>query len=277
MIQGSGEEYNSHGEHVVEIPTPAARRMPPRRSFGTLAVALGLTLVGAGIVGVIAHDHSVRARTEAAQREELKDGWSTLAALATQGAQRDPNGQPNAAQVQPAAPSNGTPSTVVVVNVPMQGAVAPAAPAQSAAGASSGAASSPPLYANPGAGVASPAPYPGAANQVPYQSASNQGSPSQGVPLQYQGAPLVDYSSAAGVPNGTVPGASANPGLVGSVPAANPVPNIPNGTVSVPSSQSLPNGSNINQSVSNGTIPGAPVPGAAPNGATGVPSAPAGR
>ncbi len=277
MIQGSGEEYNSHGEHVVEIPLRGARRLPTRRSFAGLGVALGLALLGAGIAGVIAHDNSVRARTEAVQREALKNGWSTLAALATQGAQREPDPQANLAQPQPAAAVNGAPSTVVVVNVPAPGSPAPGPSSPVINGTVNGSSAAQSPYGSPGSPVS-----------APYPSGPNSGSPSQGstvqgvpVPIQFQGGgngTFANYPYTQGS-NGTVADASANQGLVGTVPASGAIPNIPNGTVSASPAQPPPNGSasgsNINQSVSNGTIPGAPVNGAPANGAapSGAPNA----
>ena len=130
-LGSSGEEYNSHGEHVVEIPAHAPPVIAGRRRYYTgVVVVLGLALVGILIAGTIAHDNAVQAQDEAIQREELRAGWSTLGALAAEGAQAVEAAQPTAApvpasttaqpsvtyqQVMPAAPA-----TVVVVNGSLQ-------------------------------------------------------------------------------------------------------------------------------------------------------------
>jgi hypothetical protein len=219
----SGEEYNSHGEHVVEIPIDATR-VRQRRSYAPLGVAVGLAFVGIVVAATIAHDNSVRAQDEAIQREELRAGWSTLATLASDGAQAEETAQASSAapasatangqqpnvtyqQVVPAAPA-----TVVVVNVPPQSVATPAATAASVY----------PIGVPVGVPMSS----------VPLQSG---GVSTFGVPV----GPLMDTSSSQ-LANGGAANASStqsNGGAPvqslpnGSVPASPSVPALPNGTV----------------------------------------------
>jgi hypothetical protein len=217
----SGEEYNSHGEHVVELPIEATR-IRQRRSYAALGVALGLAFVGILVAGTIAHDNTLRAQDEAVQREELRAGWSTLAALASNGAQAD-----ETAQAASAAPASATansqpasvtyqqvvpaaPATVVVVNVPPQSAPTPAATAATVY----------PMAVPVGVPMSS----------APLQSG---GVSTFGVPL----GPLMDNSSSQ-ISNGGAANASQPQSNGGA-----PVQSLPNGTVPAsPSIPALPNG-----------------------------------
>ena len=121
------EEHTLHSEHVVEVPmrTPAMRAST-RRSIASISVALCLAGAGLAIAVGIVRDQRATAdeRTrEAVQREELKDGWSTLSALA---AQHSPS------VAAPAAPQP-TERNVVIVNVPPPVATSPAVVAPIAA------------------------------------------------------------------------------------------------------------------------------------------------
>jgi hypothetical protein len=212
----SGEEYNSHGEHVVEIPIETTR-FRRRRSYATLGVAAGLAFVGILIAATIAHDNSVRAQDDAIQGEELRAGWSTLAALASDGAQAAEPAQPtNVAPVT--ATANGpqpsvtyqqvvpaAPATVVVVNVPPQAAPTPAGTAAA------------PVYpiALPVSGVP-------LQDSVSSQSSMNGGAANFSLPQS----------------NGAAPNQSLPNGVVSASPS---IPAIPNGTVQTapPSEPSL--------------------------------------
>jgi hypothetical protein len=114
------EEHTQHSEHIVEVP-PRTRSMraATRRSIASLSVALCLAIAGLAIaVGIVRGQRATadeRTR-EAVQREELKDGWGTLSALA---AQHSPSIS------APAAPQP-TERNVVIVNVPPPVATSPA-------------------------------------------------------------------------------------------------------------------------------------------------------
>lgn len=126
------EEHTPHSEHVVEVPPRLpSTRATTRRSIASISVALCLAGAGLAIALGIVHDQRATAdeRTrEAVQREDLKDGWSTLSALA---AQHSPSIS------APAAPQP-TERNVVIVNVPPPVATSPtvvapmAAPGQAA-------------------------------------------------------------------------------------------------------------------------------------------------
>ncbi|MET0791570.1 MAG: hypothetical protein ABW061_08625 [Polyangiaceae bacterium] len=106
------EEHTPPSEHIVEVPPRGpSQRAPSRRSIASISVALCLALAGLAIaVGIVRGQRATAdARTrDAVQREELKDGWSTLSALA---AQHSPS------VTAPAAPQP-TERNVVIVNVP---------------------------------------------------------------------------------------------------------------------------------------------------------------
>jgi hypothetical protein len=113
------KEHTPHSEHTVEVPprTPSVRAVR-RRSVATLSVALCLAIAALAIaVGIVRQQRTTadeRTR-EAVQREELKDGWDTLSALAA---------QHSTSVAAPAAPQP-TERNVVIVNVPPPVATSP--------------------------------------------------------------------------------------------------------------------------------------------------------
>ncbi|HEY4102917.1 MAG TPA: hypothetical protein VGM44_03465 [Polyangiaceae bacterium] len=228
----SDDDYNPHGEHVVEIP---ARHLdaetPHKRSYATLGVAVFIGTAGVMILAGLALDHSVRETVDSSRQNELRDGWQTLSAIAAEGAEADQMAAAAAAASARAAPTPvevlpvvQSPAATVVV-VPVPGASANQSTNQAPAAATTNAAPTPttvpvPVPALPNAAIA-PQSFPNAAVVTP------NGTPAAPVAL-----PTPNAASA-------------------SVPATNPVTPIPNGTV--PASPPI-------QSVPTGAVPPAPFP-----------------
>jgi hypothetical protein len=212
------DDYNPHGEHVVEIPTRGHAR-PPRRSYATLAVAAFIGLSGVVIVGGLAYDQALRAKLDTARRDELRDGWETLGALATEGAEA------NALAAHAAASAAPTPSTSPIELLPVVQSAPPTVvivPAQAAPANQSTNAAQP--NAAPPAAV--PVPVPVSLPAVPNAASALPAFPSGTVSASNpQSAP------AASVANGTSAASPVPPIPSGGVPATNPNLPLPTGTV----------------------------------------------
>ena len=167
------EEHTPPSEHVVEVPPRTGTlRAPTRRSLASISVALCLAIAGLAIAVGIVRDQRATAdeRTrEAVQREELKDGWSTLSALA---AQHSPSVS------APAAPQP-TERNVVIVNVPPAVATSPAVVAPQAVPAAPAAAAAAPVPAPALDTAASPAP---SAPAMGVAASTSQAAPAEPAP-----------------------------------------------------------------------------------------------
>ena len=226
----SEDDYNPLGEHVVEIPArDHGGHGPRRRSFATIGVAVCLALAGIVIaVGAIG-DQARRSNDEEAQREELRDGWQILGALAADGAARDgtaaaaPAPSPGVEHSAPAAPPS-----VVIVTVPAQaaqgaqpalaGAPAPVSAPQTTSNSAGPINAAMPAF--PGGIVAAPA----SVQSMPNTAALNGAVPNGTLPA----------------PNALATPAATQAPLTGAVPASNATEPLPSGNVPASPPTTLP-------------------------------------
>lgn len=194
-----------HGDHGVEVPH-AAHAQPlsrgTRRSLATIGVTICLALGGIAVAVAIVRDNrdsDERLTREALERDELREGWKTLGAVAASDARGDEQSNPGSAAptpvqvtVNPPPAATNAPPNVVIVNVP-------AAPAQAANAPSTAS----PLAAQTanGTNAALPSVVGGG---VPLAAGNSGGS------LPNTGATPAAVTSSVPVPSGAVP-ASAPP------------------------------------------------------------------
>ena len=217
-----------HNAHSVEIVEEAHQRSRTRRrTFATLAVATCLGMAGV-IIGIAMvrgqEEGDTRATREALDREELRDGWKTLAAAATEGAQRTDTQATAASSVAPPASAQPTQPTtnVVVVNVPAQ------QPSTSINMSTTPAPSSTVMS------------IPQPASPAPLQSMAPQSTYDSTTPI-YVPVPAIAPNGAGSLPvpdqtvgNGTIPGSPVSP-ITQGAPIVPPTTPTPNGVVNLPS------------------------------------------
>ena len=132
------EDASAHSEHVVEIPNESpATRKARRRSFATISVAVCLGLAGVVTAFAFVRDQSENAadhERDAVQREQLIDGWTTLAAVAASQRASDALVLPsNTAQpVATTQPTNAAPQSSPAPAAPTQTIIVVGSPAPAA-------------------------------------------------------------------------------------------------------------------------------------------------
>jgi len=235
------DAYTSHN-HGFELPNApqvvVQQAVRPWRVVAGVALCLGLAGIVTGLI--VARRQSLsdeHLMSDALQREELRDGWRTLAAAAAQDTQAiaAPAPAASATPTSAAASAATPPPNVVIVNVPTpSGNAAPpnAAPTNVAPSnvtnvtvpSGSPNQSLPPINLSPAPGYLP--------MQPSYSPAPASSSASTSDLPQYE----YGSSNTSGVPpltppvgNGSIPGSTSNPalpnnGLVG----VSPVPGLPN-------------------------------------------------
>jgi hypothetical protein len=258
-VHGGVELHNAHSVELVEAEHE--RSGARRRTFATIAVATCLGAAGVIIGLAVVRGERVsdeRATREALEREELRDGWKTLGAAATQEAERTGEQTAAAPPVQSLPVGSAQPAqtatNIVVINVPPQ--VAPSATNMSVVpvptATSAWMSPVPSVGSTPTAGSADAPNVPnvsGSTIYVPVPGAAFDGNapPTPSVPSPGRSAPVPVPGQSVG--NGTIPGAAANPDLPNGVTPVSPPTTVPGGSVPAsPPSPSLPIG----------TVPAAP-------------------
>jgi hypothetical protein len=271
MTPDDAHTSHNHGFELPNVPEVVVRSDPkPWRAVAGVAVCLGLAGIVTGLI--VARRQSAsdeHITSDALQREELRDGWRALGAVAAHDAQQR-EGLTNRLAI-PANPTTPAPAppNLVIVNVPTPTTAGSTAPANvtnitlpNGAAATN---ATPSDNWNFGSGYV-----PSENQSVPPMNYS----PVQGyIPLpmgyptppntsQANYSPQTGYGTTAGnaapsVGNGSIPGSSANPalsngGLVGSTPTpgsttgssnSGVTPSAPMGTTPVsPNTPSLPSG-----------------------------------
>lgn len=222
MTPDDAHTSHNHGFELPNAPQVVVQSDPrPWRALAGVAVCLGLAGMIAGLIVARRQSASDEHLTsDALQREELRDGWTTLAAAAARDARA--NDVP-AATAESSAPAAAPAPNVVIVNLP-----APSAAAAPPNVTNITLPSAPATATNPGATDGSNS-NPGI---VPVQSLPPLNySPVPGYVPTQTGYPSPPTVVAPAVGNGSIPGSAPNPalpnnGLVGS----SAVPGLPNGS-----------------------------------------------
>jgi len=272
MAHDDAHKSHHHGFELSQ-PPPAVARSDARRWRPVAGVAVCLGLAGVVVGMIVARRQSesdAHLISDALQREQLRDGWQTLAAAAVQDAQsKSASATATSAQANPAAPV-AVPPNVVIVNVPAPNAPPPSAAPTSppSANGANGTAMGPTAVPTDRSVGYAPnqslppinfSPVPG---YVPMSSSYAPTSASTAPQGSY--FPVYGYGTGTSAPpltppvgNGSIPGSTPNPalpnnGLVGSAPvpgqsngsqSGSPTPSAPVGTVPVsPGTPTLPSG-----------------------------------
>ncbi|MEI9937375.1 MAG: hypothetical protein WDO69_09120 [Pseudomonadota bacterium] len=271
MTPDDAHTSHNHGFELPDAPLLVVRKdVRPWRAVAGVAVCLGLVGIITGLI--VAHRQSVNDEhliSDALQREELREGWQALGAVAAHDA------QVNDVQASPAPTASAAPPNVVIVNVPAQGTAA--APSNvtniNLPNGSAPAANGAPTDSNASAGYAPiqsmPAiTYSPVQGYLPTPTQLGYVAPLGSDTPQTNFSPQNSYGTTTGgavpfapaVGNGTIPGSTPNPAL----------PN--NGLVGTPA---VPNGSAIGSLPQSAPVGGVPtLPGALPS--PGTPSLPSG-
>ena len=258
-VHGGVELHNPHSVELVEAEHE--RSGARRRTFASIAVATCLGAAGVIIGLAVVRGERVsdeRAMREALEREELRDGWKTLGAAATQEAQRTSEQTAAASPVQSMPVGSAQPAqtatNIVVVNVPPQAAPSAINMSVAPVPTTTSIMMSPVPSVGP-APTASSADAPSVPNvsgstiyvPVPGAVFDDNAQPPPSVPTPGRDAPVPVPGQSVG--NGTIPGAAANPTLPNGVTPISPPTTVPGGSVPAsPPSTSLPIG----------TVPAAP-------------------